>query len=315
MRINLSRRSRKISRENLRLNRLTSEAVEWLEDSSDEIPFFLYFAPVAIHFPYTPPGLDDEFEKVTVDRNDFSATMQHKFDECLRIGGKLDESMQQYIGDVYQIDLNVGRVLQVIDELGLREDTIVVFSSDHGPAPVILANKGARKYSKNMLGYAGEFRGGKHELYEGGTRVPFIIRWPGHVQAGRVDNRNVCSFIDWLPTLCAITGVEEIPEQLDGEDISDIWFGADRPRSKPLFWKVSAAGGNPVMRDGRWKFHLNHRRGEASELYDLASDPRESVNVAAQHPDMVATLSEKLRSWEDELPNQYEKKRKKADKK
>ena len=93
----------------------------------------------ATHFPVnTPAELSGRFKDVTVDREDFSQTMQHKFDECLKIGGDLDESMRQYLGDVYQIDLNVGRVLKALDDLGLRENTIVVFSSDHGPAPVIL---------------------------------------------------------------------------------------------------------------------------------------------------------------------------------
>ena len=233
--------------------------------------------------------------------------MQHKFDECVQIGGDLDESMRQYLGDVYQIDRNVGRVLEVIDELGLRENTIVIFSSDHGPAPIMLASKGARAFSKNMLGYAGEFRGGKHTQYEGGTRVPFIIRWPEHVTAGRVDTENVCSFIDWLPTLCAIAGIEELPEQLDGEDISDILLGADRQRTTPLFWKTSSPGGTPAMRDGDWKLHLGRRRGEGVELYDLSVDPSESNNVAEQHPEVVARLQKKLRTWVDELPQQYEK--------
>jgi N-acetylgalactosamine-6-sulfatase len=211
------------------------------------------------------------------------------------------------LGDVYQIDLNVGRLLKVIDELGLRDNTIVVFSSDHGPAPVIVANKGARRFSNNMLGYAGPFRGGKHTLYEGGTRVPCIIRWPAHVKAGRVDTENVCSFIDWMPTLCAIVGIEDLPDQLDGEDISDIWFGAERERSKPLLWKASATGSTPVIREGKWKLHLNRRRDQEVELYDLSRDPSERDNVAKKHPDVVASLRKQLQTWVAELPDQYEK--------
>jgi arylsulfatase A-like enzyme len=210
-------------------------------------------------------------------------------------------------GDVYQIDLNVGRLLEAIDELGLRDNTIVVFSSDHGPAPVIPASKGVREFSMNMLGYAAEFRGGRHTQFEGGTRVPLIIRWPGHVKAGRVDRENVTSFIDWMPTLCAIAGVDAPPEQLDGEDVSDIWIGADRERSKPLFWKSSAVGGTPAMRDGKWKLHLPRRQRGEVELYDLSADPSESNNVAEQHLDVVARLARKVRTRVAELPDQYEK--------
>jgi N-acetylgalactosamine-6-sulfatase len=89
--------------------------------------------------------------------------------------------MRPYLADVYALDLNVGRVLDIIDELGIRDNPIVVFSSDHCPAPVVAGKKGARTYSNNMLGYAGTLRGGKHEQYEGGIRVPFIIRWPDRV--------------------------------------------------------------------------------------------------------------------------------------
>jgi len=106
---------------------------------------------------------------------------QHTFKECVSIGGDLDASMRQYLADVYDLDLNVGRVLDTIDELGIRDNAIVVFSSDHGPAPVVAGKKSARTYSNNMLGYAGTLHGGKHEQYEGGIRVPFIIRWPDHV--------------------------------------------------------------------------------------------------------------------------------------
>ena len=295
---------------------LYSAAIEFIHENKDH-PFYVNVWGHATHFAVNPaPKLAAEFKDVKVDRKDFPLTMQHKFDECLQIGGDLDESMRQYLGDVYQIDLNVGRVLKAIDELGLRDNTIVVFSSDHGPAPVILASKGARKYSNNMLGSAGIYRGGKHTQYEGGTRVPFIIRWPGHVQAGRVDSENICSFIDWMPTLCAIAGIDDPPQQLDGEDVSDIWLGEDRPRSKPLFWRASTPGGSPAIRDGKWKLHLNRRNDEETELYDLSVDPSESNNVAEKHPEVVARLKKQVRAWVDELPEQYEKgktKRKKKD--
>ena len=286
---------------------LYSAAIDFIRANRDG-PFYVNIWGHATHFPVnTPDALVEEFDDVTVDRADFSATMQHKFDEVQQIGGELDASMRQYLGDVYQIDRNVDRVLRTLDELGLRENTIVVFSSDHGPAPVILGQKGARKYSDNMVGYAGRYRGGKHEQYEGGTRVPFIIRWPGRVPAGRVDTASVVSFIDWLPTLSAIAGVKTLPEQLDGEDISAIWFGETRARQQPLFWKTSSPGGSPAMRLGNWKLHLNVRRGEKVELYDLAVDPSESHNVAAEHPEVTQRLTKQLRAWVAELPKTYEK--------
>lgn len=287
---------------------LYSAAIEFIRKNSDA-PFYINVWGHATHFPVnTPAALTAEFDDVKVDREDFSATMQHKFDECQQISGEIDASMRQYLGDVYQIDRNVDRVLKAIDDLGLRENTLVVFSSDHGPAPVILGKKGAREFSNNMLGYAGEFRGGKHEQYEGGTRVPFIIRWPGQVPAGRVNKASVGSFVDWLPTLCAIAGIDTQSLSLDGEDISDIWLGASRERNKLLFWKTSSTGSAPAIREGRWKLHLNRRRGKAVELYDLTGDPSENNNLAHEHPAVVDRLTKRLEQWVAELPSQYEKK-------
>lgn len=273
-----------------------------------EEPFYVNIWGHSTHFPVNPtPELAAEFSEIEVNREDFSETMQHKFDESAELDADLDESMRQYMGDVYSIDLNVGRVLRAIDELGIREETIVVFSSDHGPAPVVVASKGPREFSKNMLGYAGEFRGGKHTQLEGGTRVPMIIRWLGHVEAGRVDTENVTSFIDWMPTVCAIAGIDKLPKRLDGENVSDLWFGADRKRCKPLYWKVSAPRAAPAMREGKWKLHVGSRRGGEIELYDLSVDPSESRNVAKEHPEVVAGMSAKLEAWVAELPEEYEK--------
>ena len=291
---------------------LTTAAIGFMKEHAGKKPFYVNIWGHSTHFPVTvPPALAAEFMEIKVKRSDFSITMQDKFDECIQIGGDLDDSMRQYLGDVWSIDRNVERVLKTIDELGIRDDTLFVFSSDHGPAPVILGGKGHREYSNNMLGYAGVFSGGKHQQLEGGTRVPFIIRWPGHVPAGRVDSENVTSFIDWMPTLASIAGVEELPEPLDGEDVSDIWFGASRPRAKPLFWRVSSEKASPAIRDGKWKMHLNRRGANAkAELFDLSSDPSESRNVAADHPDVVKKLKAKLDVWTTELPQSYEKGRK-----
>ena len=254
------------------------------------------------------PELASKFIELKVKRKDFSETMQHKFDECEQIGGNIDAAMREYLGDVYSVDLNVGRVLKALDELGLSENTIVVFSSDHGPAPVILGKKGHREFSQNMLGYAAQYRGGKHTQLEGGLRVPFIIRWPGHVPAGRVDEKNVMSFMDWMPTLASIVGSDELPELMDGEDVSDIWMGETRERVKTQYWKASSTGSSPSMREGEWKLHFNRKNsGKGTELYDLSVDPSESRNVADDHPEVLAELSMKLKAWVAELPKSYEK--------
>ncbi|MEM8736136.1 MAG: sulfatase-like hydrolase/transferase [Planctomycetota bacterium] len=138
-------------------------AVEFIGKNKDR-PFYLNVWGHITHYAVNAP--DDqvgEFRHVTVDRDDFSETMQHKFDECERIGGNIDMGMREYLAEVRALDSHIRRVLDAIDSAGLSDDTIVVFSSDHGPAPVLTAGgkKGAKEYSANMLGYAGELRGGE----------------------------------------------------------------------------------------------------------------------------------------------------------
>jgi len=287
---------------------LFQEAIEFMRANRDR-PFYVNIWGHATHYPVDPaPEFVAKFSQVHVNRADFSQPIQKKFDDCLHVGCNLDEAMRQYLGDVYSIDLNVGRLLDALDELGLSDNTIVVFSSDNGPGPVLsMSKRGKQRYAANMLGYTGVLRGGKHDQYEGGVRVPFIIRWPGHVPAGRVDAQSVTSFIDWMPTLAAIAGgTDLLPAQLDGEDISDIWLGNSRQRHKPLFWKTRAAGSAASMRDSHWKLHMPRRNG-ALELYDLSVDPGETNNVAEQHPDVVKRMEEQIAQWLDQLPSQYEK--------
>ena len=292
---------------------LFDSAIEFIEANADG-PFYVNVWGHATHYPVnTHPDLVAEFEDVTVNRDDFSPTMQEKFEECLQIGGDLDASMRQYLGDVWSIDLNVARLLDKLDELGLRDNTIVVFSSDHGPAPVLLGGKKeSKEFSENMLGYAGEFRGGKHSQYEGGVRSLFIVRWPGHVKAGQVDEDHVISGMDWMPTLCRIAGIDDLPEQLDGEDVSDIWMGASRDRTTTLFWRTSSPGAAPSMRQGKWKLHLNPRRGDSEvALYDLTNDVSESENLAEEYPEVVKRLRSELELWVASLPSGYDKSEKK----
>lgn len=214
------------------------------------------------------------------------------------------------------MDLNVKSVLDVLEELGLTENTVVVFSNDYGPArPYGIGihatgerakKKNVKEHMENMLGDAGVFRGNKGTVYEGGLRVPFIIRWPGHIQAGIVDRENVIGGIDWLPTICSLAGVKNIPDDLDGEDVSDIWLGASRSRTKPLLWN---SGGNPgiAIRDGKWKYYLVQKRGTlqatgSEELYDLSTNPAETRNLAKHNPEVASRLKKKVLAYKAELP-------------
>jgi N-acetylgalactosamine-6-sulfatase len=158
--------------------------------------------------------------------------------------------------------------------------------------------------AKNMLGDAGVFRGNKGTLREGGLRIPFIIRWPGQVQAGVVDSENVIAGVDWLPSICRLAGVTNVPSDLDGEDVSDIWRGATHPRQKPLLWNSIGHPG-PGIRDGKWKYYLlmnRENRIAEEELYDILSDPGEANNLAKKYPEVSSRLREQVLDWKAELP-------------
>jgi len=127
------------------------------------------------------------------------------------------------------------------------------------------------------------------------------------VKADRVDRRSVLSGLDWLPTLCSITGVDELPDGLDGEDVSMAWFGGDRIRKTPLFWRTSNSGAGSSVLEGDWKLHLGTKRRPKVELYDLSADPSESRNLADQHPEVTTRLRSKAETWVSKLPTAYQK--------
>ena len=144
------------------------------------------------------------------------------------------------------------------------------------------------------MGYAGPLRGGKHGQYEGGVRIPFIVRWPGHTPAGRVDEKSVLSAADWLPTLCELTGTKINVADFDGEDASKAWLRNDFTRTKPLLWKTSSPNSPGAIRIGDWKLHHpNSRRGE-TELYNILADPGELTNLADKEPQKVKELAARL---------------------
>jgi arylsulfatase A-like enzyme len=291
--------------------RIADDAIRFIKAGRDK-PFYVNVWFRTPHHPVRPPAsFARRFAGVTVQRKDFpNPDTRQYFDRYRKLGGDLNDGMQNYLGDVSQLDDQVRRILKTIDTLGLKRNTIVVFTSDNGPGK---CTNGGRKRKKvrrgalkpNMLGTAGPLRERKHSLHDGGIRLPFIIRWPGRVAAGRVDKTSVIAGVDWLPTLCAIGGVKIDARAFDGEDVSDVWLGKSRPRRNDLFWKASNPRSPVTIRRGRWKLY-QARRGEP-ELYDLSKDPGERANVAARHPAVVKDLSSRLRRWNNGLPSSYEK--------
>jgi N-acetylgalactosamine-6-sulfatase len=297
-------------------SKLFTAAIDFIEENND-VPFYVNVWGHISHYAVNPhESLVDDFNDFMLDSNDYGNWQQGKFDlsqaiiDDFNLPEDLTMAMRNYMGDVYSLDIQVGHLLAKLDELGLRDNTIVVFSSDQGPAPVITVEKvisdGKDPDScKNMLGYVGQLSGGKHTQLEGGVQVPFIIRWPGHVPSDNVNSTSKISAMDWLPTLCSIAGItiDANALQIEGEDVSDILLGSTRSPDRPLFWKTSSVNSAPAMLEGNWKLHRPKKT--PYELYDLDTDPGEVNNLATVRVDILDAMTPKLDAWVATLPGAY----------
>jgi arylsulfatase A-like enzyme len=190
-----------------------------------------------------------------------------------------------YAAMITRMDGEIGRIMSLIAELGLDQDTIVLFTSDNGPT----FNGGT---DSEFFESAGPLRGLKQDLYEGGIRVPLIARWPGRVAAGTV-NDHVSSFWDYLPTLTALAGATT-PSGIDGVSLLPTLEGRPEAqrRHEHLYWEYSGA---QAVRLGDWKA-VRSRLDVEIELYDLSGDIAEQHDVASQHPDIVQRIEEIMQS-------------------
>ena len=212
-----------------------------------------------------------------------------------------DESAPNFKAVLREYDKQVGRLVAGIKELGLETNTILIFSSDNGPMPTFHGQR------------AGGVRGSKDSLYEGGTRMPLIVRWPGRVPAGRVDDTTIMDGIDFFPMFCRLAGAS-LPQddKLDGEDLSQSFFGASVARQKPLFWEYGRnetfffpkgrdRSPNVAIREGKWKLLVN-ADSTSAELYDIDSDRKETRNIATNNPEITKRLTEAALQWRKSLP-------------
>jgi arylsulfatase A-like enzyme len=201
-----------------------------------------------------------------------------------------------------EYDRQMGRLLAGLKQLGLDERTLVIFTSDNGPLPSF---RGSR---------AGGLRGSKLSLYEGGIRMPFIVRWPGRTPAGSVDDQTVFAAVDLFPSLGKLAGAT-LPSGVvfDGEEMSDALLGKSGRRTRPLFWEYGrndksfaypqgdARSPNVALRAGNWKLLVN-ADGSGAELYDLAADKNEATNLASEKADLVKRLADAALTWRKSLP-------------
>ena len=233
----------------------------------------------------------------------------------------LDPQRQAYAAWIYEGDQIVGQVLDALRKAGLEQNSIVLFSSDNGPAGQEWkpdarpptpedgnVKKGFGKYYS--VGSTGGLRGRKAYLFEGGVRTPFIVRWPGHVPAHATNETTVLTAADLLPTLCAAAGAT-LPADYrgDGENLLEAWRGKAVSRTKPIFWKVPCGTPNPrsqqwaafAMREGEWKLYADNA-GKRTELYNVVQDRAETKELSRQNPELIARMTQALIAWKETLP-------------
>lgn len=189
---------------------------------------------------------------------------------------------------VSRLDLYVGQVMQKLKDLKLDNNTIVFFTSDNGPH----IEGGA---DPDFFKSSGGFRGVKRDLYEGGIRVPFIVRWPGKIKAG-VDNNYIGAFWDMFPTFAQIAKAST-PNNLDGISILPTLRSSKQKKHEYLYWEFHEGGGKQAIRSGNWKavrLQVFDKTKTAVELYNIAKNPYETENIAMHYPEIIKRLTNSM---------------------
>jgi len=251
---------------------MVEEASRFLEQNRAR-PFFLYFALNMPHYPY---------------QGDVKWLQRYQ---------DLPYPRNLYAAFLSTCDERIGALLKKLDDLGLRDQTIVVFQSDNGHSTEERAHFGG--------GSAGPYRGAKFSLFEGGIRVPGIISWPGHLPEGEVRDQLVHA-CDWLPTLAELSGVELLQPEIDGQSIVPVICSNTAPSPHAVVHWGGGKGSQWAVREGDWKLigNLQSTAGDVLSAEDkrlflanLAADLGEKTNLARQHPEIVQRLSQLRAEW------------------
>ncbi len=274
-------------------------AIPFIEKSqASGNPFFIN---LWIHEPHTPFHVDPKLQK--------------RFAE-------LGEKDAIYAATLFHADLRIGQLLDALDRLNLAKDTLVIFSSDNGPArgapdaPLTLGYDSATGLGYGIAaakGVTGGRRAYKGALLEGGIGVPFIARWPGKIAADKVDKTSIFSAVDLLPTFCEIAGVK-LPASYRPDGISQVATLKGKGtaiREKPLFWKTVAPWPARKTKPDHWVSYavvsknwklVSNRDAKYVELYDLVDDPLEKKDLKEKYPAKVTQLKKMLAQWQGTLP-------------
>jgi arylsulfatase A len=246
---------------------IAGEAVTWLKEKRDTTkPFFL---AVWTHEPHYPIASAERYQELH--------------------GTIADPEERTYRANVTQLDDAFGTVMKALDDMGVADKTLVFFTSDNGPEGA--GNKGPGR------GLAGNLRGRKRSMYEGGHRVPGIVRWPGKIEPGSTSDVTVIGS-DFFPTVLAATGVEPPPGvTLDGANLLPALAGGPIDRPVPLYWRWD---GKVAWREANWKIVVDEKLTKP-ELYDLSADVAETTNLAAREPERLSAMMRRLAAYQAEV--------------
>lgn len=253
---------------------IMDKALEYIEKNSDK-PFFIYLTPTIPHAELIVPegelGIYDD-----------------KFCETPYVGNHYisqPKPRATFAAMVSRLDRDVQRIMDLLEEKGIAENTIVIFTSDNGAH----AEGG---HDPDFFKSNGTFRGIKRDLYEGGIRTPFIVHWPAKIKKGTI-SYHFSAFWDFLPTMCELIGVPK-PEDTDGISYLPALTGeGEQKRHEYLYWEFHEMGGKRAVLKDNWKLiqlFVNEPEKRRYELYCLNSDPGETADVSAQYPDKLNEL-------------------------
>jgi arylsulfatase A len=251
-------------------------------------PFFLYLPFVEPHLAMQPPERWVAQYPKEWDEKPYLGTRSYLPHPRPRAG---------YAAMISHLDEHVGRVMNLVDELGLAENTLILFTSDNGPTHDVGG------VDTKFFASAGPLRGRKGSIFEGGIRVPLIARWKGKIAAASTSD-HISAFQDYLPTIAELAGAE-VPKAADG--LSFVPALLDPKKQKPhafLHWEFHGYGGQVAVRRGKWKLVRRRmkRKNPKTMLFDLEADLGESKDLASLHPEIVAELEKIMR--EDRTPNE-----------
>ncbi|MEM9282805.1 MAG: arylsulfatase [Verrucomicrobiota bacterium] len=267
---------------------INEQALNFIRDHQ-EGPFFLYYPSLIPHLALHIP--DEHLEPYLAENWNDPPFIREKSGYTPHFTPRA-----AYAAMITRLDTYVGRVVDLLEELGLTENTLVVFSSDNGTTHL------GAEVDYGFFDSVGDLRGLKGELYEGGIRVPQIAKWPGKIEPGSVTDQ-VSGFEDWLPTMLDVVGaVDTVPEIVDGMSLLPVLIGEELPEREFLYREFQGYGGQQAVWLGnRWKGIRTDilRKKEdplAIELFDLKSDPSESTDVAAENPEVMREIKSLMKS-------------------